>query len=112
MNIKELTEKEYKSTFSEKMDDVTSNKERMNEEVVDIWEYVELLEKPKYFIDKDIVEEGFVKYVYRNSANTYDHVLIQTLQNNIFLVIIVSIKTKSIFGHYLLDLNKEYGIDD
>jgi hypothetical protein len=59
-----------------------------------------------------ILEEGIVEKVYRNSVNTYDQILIQTVKNNVYFVIIININDKKIFGHYLLDLNKEYGINN
>jgi hypothetical protein len=108
MNIKELTEEEFKSTFSEKMNDVTA----IADAEVDIWDYVELLEKSKYYLTDDILESGNVEKVYRNSVNTYDQILIPTIKKNVYLIIIVNIKNKNIFGHYLLDLNKEYGIEN
>ena len=106
MEIKELSEKEFKSTFSGKMNNVTDN----HNAIIDIWEYVALLDKSKYLINDYIIEHKLVEYVYRNSTNTFDQILIPTEKKNIYLIIIVNIKNKNIFGHYLLDLNKEYGI--
>ncbi len=106
MDTKELTEKEFKSTFSEKMNDVTGSADA----IVDIWEYVELLDKENCFLTRDILENGFVEKVYRNSGNKYDQILIPTVKKNVYLIIIVNIDGQNIYGHYLLDLNKEYGI--
>ena len=107
MDIKELTEKEYKSTFSGKMSDVTN----FADATVDIWEYVRLLDKLKYYLNDYVIEQELVEVVYQNSANTYDHVLIPTTEKNTYLIIIVNKKSEDIFGHYLLDLNTEYGIE-
>ena len=107
MNIKELTKKEYKSTFSEKMNDVTNRADA----AINIWGYVKLLDESKYYLSNYIIEKELVELVYRNAANTYDHVLVPTYRKNIYLVIVVNIKSENIFGHYLLDLNKEYGIE-
>ncbi|MDR1179612.1 MAG: hypothetical protein LBK44_03840 [Spirochaetales bacterium] len=106
MEIKKLTEKEFKATFSEKMNDVTDNADA----VVDIWKYVEALEPSKYFINDYIIEKKLVEKVYRNSINTYDQILIPTIKKNVYLIIIADIKKENICGHYLLDLNKEYGV--
>jgi hypothetical protein len=108
MDTKELTEAEFKSTFSDRMNDVTTTAEA----VVDIWKYVKLLEKSKHFINDFIVESEPVEAVYRNNLNTYEQILIPTLKKDLYLVIIVNIKAENIFGHFLLDLNKEYGIED
>jgi hypothetical protein len=106
MKIKKLTEEEFKITFSEKMNNVTNDVD----EIVDVWEYVKALETSEYFINDYIIRKRLVEYVYRNSINTYDQILIPTIEKNIYLIIIVDIKKENIFGHYLLDLNKEYGI--
>jgi hypothetical protein len=106
MKTKKLTKKEFKTTFSEKMNDVTTDANA----IVDIWEYIEALEKSKYFINDYIIEKRIVEKVYRNSIKTYEQILIQTTKKNIYLIIITDIKRENIFGHYLLDLNKEYSI--
>jgi hypothetical protein len=106
MNIMELSKKEFQLTFSEKMKNITNEAEA----VVDIWKYVKMLDKSKYFINDYIIENEFVENVYRNSENTFDQILISTTEKNIFLVVVVNILEESILGHYLLDLNEEYGI--
>ena len=106
MEVKELTENEFKSTFSEKMNNVTNTVDA----IVDIWKYINLLDESKYFINDYIVEKRLIEKVYRNSEETYDQILIPTKKNNNFLIIVVDIIQKNIYGHYLLDLNKEYRI--
>ena len=106
MNVKELSRKEFELTFSERMNDITNK----SEAIIDIWEYVKLLDQSKYSIDNSVINKKTVEKAYRNSIKTFDHILIPTSQKNMFLIIIVSIKNKNIFGHYLLDLNKEYSI--
>ena len=108
MKTKKLSKKEFSSTFSPIMDDITNKPNA----IINIWEYVELLDKSKYFINDYIVKKKLVEKVYRNSVNTYDQILIPTTKTNVFLVIIVSIIDKNIMGHCLLDLNKEYGINN
>ena len=88
------------------MNDVTN----CADAAVNIWGYVKLLDESKYYLSNYIIEKELVELVYRNSANTYDHVLVPTCRKNIYLVIVANIKSENIFGHYLLDLNKEYGI--
>ena len=106
MKVKELTENEFKSTFSEKMNNVTNTVDA----IVDIWKYINLLDKSEYFINDYVIEKRLIEKVYRNSEETYDQILIPTKKNNNFLIIVVDIIQKNIYGHYLLDLNKEYGI--
>ena len=92
MKVKELTENEFKSTFSEKMNNVTNTVDT----IIDIWKYINLLEESEYFINDYVIEKRLIEKVYRNSEETYDQILIPTKKN--------------IYGHYLLDLNKENGI--
>ena len=37
--------------------------------------------------------------------------LVTTTTKNVFLVVIVDLRADRVFGHYLLDLNEEYGLD-
>ncbi|MEO0628945.1 MAG: hypothetical protein AAFY91_18255 [Bacteroidota bacterium] len=98
MKTKELTEEEFKSTFGSKMTNITDKEI----DPIDIWPYVDLL-------DFDSSQQE-VELVYRNDSDTYDHVLLPTPTKNVFLVIVVNLATKNVYGHYLLDLNKEYGL--
>ncbi len=102
--IKELTEAEFKSTFTNKMLDVTSTAEP----ILDIWEYVEELVKNKA-ISNDVFENGIVELVYRNDSNTFDQLLLP-IRKNVYLVIIIDLLKTKIHGHHLLNLNKEYGL--
>ena len=98
-----LSEKEYKSTMTPKMVNVTETAEPE----VDIWDYVEELTAEnivvKYVLDNTLVEK-----VYRNQTNTFDHVLLPTPKENFFIVLIVDLVSKKVTGHYPLDLNAEY----
>jgi len=101
----ELTEIEFKRTFGNGMTDITQME---IDEPIDIWSYVkELVENQT--IDNLVLEKELVEKVYRNDLKTYDHILLPTNSKNVFMTIIVELKTKSIFGHKLLDLNKMYG---
>lgn len=102
-----LTEKEYSSTFGDKMVDVTTTAEP----VVDIWLYVKKLVIEEV-VDQVVYDNEFVEVVYRSSDNTFDHVLLPTSNKNIFTVIIIDILNKLIKGHYLLDLNEKYGLNN
>jgi hypothetical protein len=91
--------------MTDKMVDVT----RTAEPVVDIWQYVGQLTK-----DKEVLEYVFnnqlVEMVYRNGAQTFDHVLLPTDNSDTFVVIVVDLGQKKIKGHRRLDLNEEYGL--
>lgn len=101
----QLTKDEYLGTMGTKMVDVTDTAEP----AVDIWPYIQQLTKDKlvleYFYENNLVEK-----VYKNDTGTFDHVLIPTDNQNIFVVIVVDLPQAKIKGHYKLDLEEEYGI--
>jgi hypothetical protein len=103
---RQLTKAEYMNTMTGSMLDVTDSANPLT----NIWDYVsKLVEETivmKYVLDNNIIEK-----VYRNPAKSFDHVLLPTGNENIFIVIIVDLYNPSIYGHYMLDLNKEYGLN-
>src|ERR1700682_1433983 len=48
--------------------------------------------------------------VYRDPTGRYVHVLVAATAPNVFLVIVVDEPAQAVHGHFLLDLNKEYGL--
>ena len=102
-----LTEKEYKETMDDRMVDVTLTAEP----VVDIWPYVRQLTLDKVVLEY-VFKNELVEKVYRNDKGTFEHILLPTDNSNIFIVVIVDLRQNKITGHYRLDLNKEYGLDE
>ena len=103
----ELTEIEFKNSFGNGMTDIT---EMEIDEPIDIWSYVkELTENQTLHLI--VYKKELVEKVYRNDLNTFDHILLPTEKQNVFLTIVVDLKKKRIFGHKILNLNKEYGIE-
>jgi len=62
----------------------------------------------------DLGEHDFssaeIEKVYREPRGRFIHVLLAAATPNVFLVIVVDEPDQSIYGHYLLDLNREYGL--
>ena len=102
-----LTEKEYKETMNDRMVDVTMTAEP----VVDIWPYVRQLTLDNVVLEY-VFKNGLVEKVYRNDKGTFEHILLPTDNSNIFIVVIVDLRQNKIKGHYRLDLNKEYGLNE
>ena len=103
----ELTEIEFKNSFGNGMTDIT---EMEIDEPIVIWSYVkELTENQTLHLI--VYKKELVKKVYRNDLNAFDHILLPTEKQNVFLTIVVDLKKKRIFGHKILNLNKEYGIE-
>jgi hypothetical protein len=53
---------------------------------------------------------GDIRYVYRDGQDCFDQVLLSTGRFNALLAIVIDLKEKAIFGHFLLDLNEEYDV--
>lgn len=97
----ELTKEEFLSCFEAPMVDVGG--QEAND--VDIWTYVDCVSKPS-----DISDVFDVAHVYQDAKGRFDQVLIATNRKNVFLVIVVDLEHRSVFGHRFLDLSYEYGL--
>jgi PBP1b-binding outer membrane lipoprotein LpoB len=104
--IKELSRKEFEKTFSNKMIDVT----KTAEPIVNIWKYAKVLSNQK-LIPSIVYNKELVEFVYKNSKNTFEHILLPTSEKNVFIIIVVNIIEKKIEGHYKIDIEKEYGLN-
>ena len=104
METRRLTENEFKKTMSPKMHNVTE----MANDVFDIWPYVEAV--PATDLEGHSVFDRFVDVVYRSDDDRFDHVLVMTKTKNVYLTVVLDLAHDSIFGHRLLDLNREYGL--
>jgi hypothetical protein len=51
-----------------------------------------------------------IEHVYLNGDRSFYHVLIHYGRQNEFLVIVVDCSREAVHGHYLLDVNREYGL--
>jgi hypothetical protein len=102
---KTLSEKEYKETMGSQMTDVTHTAEP----IVDIWPHVKDLVYEN-IVDDYVFRNNLIEKVYRNDLSTFDHVLLPTSDENIFIVIVVKIDIAAVFGHFRLDLAKQYSL--
>jgi hypothetical protein len=74
----------------------------------DFWPYFEGIPAPD-FKGHDC-SAGVVDYVWRVSPQPYDHVLVNSEDRNVFMVLVLDRKAGVVIGHRLLDLNCEYGL--
>lgn len=97
-----LSEEQFLACFAEPMRDVTADPVAL----VDIWPYVESIDLHPFGISRvlDITK------VYRDANDAYDQILIETDKFNSLLIILLDTREKSIIGHYVLDLNRKYGL--
>lgn len=79
------------------------------EVIADIRGYAECLLKSglisEYGFNNELIEA-----VYVNEGNTYQHILLFTDKKNCYAVIVIDVLQRTILGHYILDLDREYGI--
>ena len=100
----ELTPEEFILTMSEEMEDVTETAEP----VVDISPYVaELI--AENLVLPNTLEEELIEIIYRNEEETFDHVLLPTDDEEIFIALVIDLENERIVGHYRMDLNEEPG---
>jgi hypothetical protein len=104
MQTLQLTEREFKATMTLKMNDVTETATN----VLDIWPYVDSV--PDASLEGHSIYDRFVDVVYRSDDDRFDHVLVMTKTKNVYLAVVVDLVDDSIYGHRLLDLNREYGL--
>ncbi|MBX0292029.1 hypothetical protein K3G63_16385 [Hymenobacter sp. HSC-4F20] len=102
--MNKLSHEEYQAVFQAPMLDVTTTAEP----VLDIWPYVESV--PVSDLKEYTLSDGLVPYVYQHPRKAFLHVLIATNNADVFLVIIIDLNRVEIYGHYLLDLLKLYGL--
>ncbi len=100
-----LTKQEYLATCPGKMTDVT----KLGDAVVDIWPYVNEAKRGLDISDHAVKHE-LVEIIYRTDDGRFDHVLIPYGVDNVFLTVVVDRLGRGVHGHYLLDLNEEYGV--
>ena len=52
-----------------------------------------------------------VTYVYRNDGAKLSHVLVNSTDPSVFMVLVLDIARRAVIGHRLLNLGNEYGLD-
>jgi hypothetical protein len=102
--MKRLSESEFRATFAEPMRSVSLEAEPP----VDFWGYVDTIPEED-FAGHDC-SEGKVGHVWDDATGRFQHILIQSEDRNVFMVIVVELREGTVFGHRLLDLNREYGL--
>lgn len=77
-------------------------------DVLDIWPYVESVRSSD--LEGHVVYDHFVGYVYRSPDSRFDHVLVMTRTQNVYLAVVVDLMRGEIHGHHLLDMHRLYGL--
>jgi hypothetical protein len=98
-----LTAEQYLATFGE-------SRQRVGDETppFDFWPYFDAI-PPADFEGHDC-SEGVVENAWRILPGPYEHVLVNSEHRNVFMVIVLDREAGGVYGHRLLDLNREYGL--
>jgi len=104
MQTRQLNEDKFKATMTPQMHNVTETAI----DVLDIWPYVDSV--PAADLGGHSIYDRFVEAVYRSDDDCFDHVLVMTRTKNVYLVVVVDLAHDSIYGHRLLDMNREFGL--
>lgn len=75
---------------------------------MDFWPYFE--EIPAADFEGHNCTEGSVTYVWEHPDGSYQHVLVDSKDKNVFMALVLDVKKKQVHGHHLLDLNRLYGV--
>jgi hypothetical protein len=106
-DIKKLTEEEFNSTFIPPMTFMYQEDETSDIDLIPYVESVINIEKLDTSIDNLKIDS-----IYHNGKKTYEHVLINYGIDNIFLLFIVDLNDKSVYGYYFLDLSKNQDLEN
>ncbi|MCW3126163.1 MAG: hypothetical protein JWO03_1821 [Bacteroidetes bacterium] len=98
----ELSFEEFMDTMSEEMIDVTET----TDATVDIWPYVTHLVKQN-IVAQSVLANEEVEIVYMNEDETFEHVLLPTDNEDVFITIVVDLDEEMVIGHYRLDLTEQ-----
>ncbi len=104
--MKLLSKAKFLATFASPMQRVPLDAEPPFE----FWDYFEQI-PPEDFEAHDC-SNGAVSYAYNDATGRYQQVLVSSEHKNIFMVLVLDLKSQSVMGHRLMDLNKEYGLDE
>ncbi|WP_050025273.1 hypothetical protein [Verrucomicrobium sp. BvORR034] len=103
--MKHLTESEFRATFAGPMQRVALD----TEPPVPFWDYFDAIPTDQFAGHDSSV--GSVSHAWTDATGRFQHVLVDTDDKNIFMVIVLDLRKRSVFGHRLLNLNDEYGVE-
>jgi len=74
----------------------------------DFWPYFDRI--PAADFEGFDCSPGHVTYVYRDPAGRYEHVLLDSDNGDVFMVLVLDREARRVIGHHLLDLPRLYGL--
>jgi len=102
--MKRLLQAEFLATFGEPMKQLPLDAAPP----FDFWDYLQAI--PVSDFEEHDCSACSVTYVWEHPNGTFQHVLVNSEDKNVFLVLVLDISSRCVLGHILLDLNREYGL--
>jgi hypothetical protein len=75
----------------------------------DFWGYIETIPVSDF---AGYSCHGGVSYVWEDAAREFQHVMLNTQDKNVFMVVVLDLASGNVKGHRLLDLNKLYTLNE
>ena len=75
----------------------------------DFWPYFEAI--PQEHFEGYDCSGGSVTYAWRTGDGRYEHVLVDSDDRDVFMVLVLDLSGRCVAGHYLLDFPHLYGGD-
>ena len=101
-----LTETEYKATFCDAIVNVKGREDLVS--LIDLEPYLRAAEPG--IAPLELLSDEPPAVVYRTSDGRFDHVLYPCNRSNVYLVVVVALGEDDVHGHYVLDVQNEYGL--
>lgn len=101
-----LSKAEFEATMADPMTKV----EEPTPLPAGFWEYVRVIPDDDFDGFRHPGQEIFDGW--RDPTGRWDHVLLDTRDPNVFMVVLIDRSTVSIHGHHPLNLRAHYGLDD
>jgi hypothetical protein len=99
-----LSREEFLATFNDPMVRVPAEEQPS----IDFWPYFESISQRDF--EGHDCSSGQVEYAWRDSSGRFEHVLVDSEDRNVFMLLVLDRLERTVYGHRLLDLNREYGL--
>jgi hypothetical protein len=106
METKNLSEAEFKETFTPPMQQAGED----SQPPFDFWEYFDGI--PHEDFAGHNCSQGQVNWAWTDGSGRHQHVLVNSEDKNVFMVLVLDLTSSRVHGHRLLNLNREYGLYD
>ena len=99
-----LTPEQFRATFGEPPQRAGAD----DPPPFDFWPYFEAI--PASDFEGHDCSAGRVEYAWLMPPGRFEHVLVDSEDRNVFMVLVLDRDAGAVYGHRLCDLNREYGL--